>query len=211
MENLYNKNWHTLNIDISTALRDTFDPDAFYEQSEFKGKPAAVWEFRNEELRKIFTDEWLLHMELLDLKIASCMIFHRQPYYIHPEIHVDAYKTHTPVVYALNWALEENDDSEMIWYDIPSDTALSDQVNPKSYEKWWMDLIPPPFKCWPMDGNYPELERRAISNIMTLVNVSIPHNVIVNKKPRWCFSVRMHKPISNWREAVEYFKPFIIT
>ena len=203
MENLHNKNWYTLNIDISTALRDTFNPIEYYEQSEFKGKPVALWMHHDEELRKIFTDEWLLQMESLDLKIGDCIIFHRQPYYIHPEIHIDVYRTDsTPAVYALNWILEEEDDSEMVWYDIPLDTGSLNT-----------NLIPTPYKWWPMDGNYPEIERRSIGNKMTLVNVGVPHNVIVNKKPRWCFSIRMYrynKSISNWKEAVEYFKPFIV-
>ncbi len=203
MENLYNKNWHTLNIDVSTALRDSFNPVEYYEQSKFKGKPAALWMYHDEELRKIFTDEWLLQMESLDLKIGDCIIFHRQPYYIHPEIHIDVYRAdNTPSVYALNWTLEEDDDSEMVWYDIPFDTGLLDDQS-----------IPTPYKWWPMDGNYPEIERRSIGNKMTLVNIGVPHNVIVNKKSRWCFSIRMYrydKSISNWQEAVEYFKPFIV-
>jgi hypothetical protein len=202
MNNLYNKNWYRLNIDASTALRDSFNPVKYYEQSEFKGKPVAFWVHHGEELQTIFSDKWLLQMESLDLKIGSCMIFHRQPYYINPEIHIDVYKDQTPSIYALNWTLEKDDDSEMVWYDIPLDTGSPDNQS-----------ISTPYKRWPIDGNYPEIERCSIGNKVTLVNIGVPHNVIVNKKPRWCFSIRMYrydKPISNWEEAVEYFKPFIV-
>jgi hypothetical protein len=203
MENLYKQNWHVLNVDVSRALRDTFNPTEYYNNSEFKDKPVGLWAIHDTELHTIFSDEWLAYMESINLKVGSCLMFYRQPHYIYPEIHVDVYKTdHEPAIYALNWTLEEDDDSEMVWYDIPIETGSLDT-----------HLIPTPYKWWPMSDEYPEIERRAVGNKMTIVNIGLPHNIIVRDKPRWCFSVRMYrrsKPITDWKSAVDYFKPFIL-
>jgi hypothetical protein len=203
MEDLYNKQWHVLNINVKNALRSTFNPPEFFAKSEFKDGQVGLWAIHDKDLHEVlFSDEWLEYMESLDLKVGSCLVFYRAPHYIHNEIHVDVYKTdHEPAIYALNWTLEEEDDSEMVWYDIPIETGALDT-----------ELIPTPYKHWPMDGGYPEIARRSIGNKMTMVNIGLPHNVIVRDKPRWCFSVRMYrksKPITDWKSAVDYFKPFI--
>jgi hypothetical protein len=43
-----------------------------------------------------------------------------------------------------------------------------------------------------------------------MVQVDIPHNVVMNKNPRWLISARTQRRIDNWADAVEFVNPFIV-
>lgn len=197
------KPWHQLNIDISNALRKDLDLKKLYKESEFKDSPVGIWFIQNHELENFFTHEWLEYMNGIKLPVGSCMIFYRKPHYHYPEVHVDIIRaTSKPAIYALNWILDPDDDSEMIWYD----PVLGEQ-------EILMTPADTPYMSWPAaDFENINSVRHTIKNIPTLVSTGIPHNVIVNEKERWAISIRFPRAQGpqNWEQAVEFFKPFII-
>lgn len=199
----YNKSWHELNISIDDALNKDWDPEEFRLNSEFADGPLGIWFIEQSRLPMIFNTTWLDYMSGLNLDIGSCIIFYRAPHYIHPHVHVDMYKeTGKPLIFGLNWVIDPEDDSEMIWYETAPPGGES-QITPAitDYLNWPMEEL--------KDIPY---QSHCIGRKLTLVNVAKPHNIIVKNKARWVLSIRFPKlalPINNWNEAVDYFKPFI--
>lgn len=198
----YNKLYHVLNIDVSNAIRKDFSFDKFLAESKFAGKPAGVWFILN-NLGDYFDPDWLTYMESLDLQLGSCLIFYREPHYIHPEAHIDIFEeTKKPAIYALNFVVDPDDDSEMVWYDVPPESG--------QYARTIADT---PYVFWPMsEVENKVLDKCNIKRQLTLVSVGQAHNIIVRNKARWSFSIRFRrnsKSITNWKEAVDYFKPFM--
>jgi hypothetical protein len=212
MDNHKQKPWYKLNINIDNAIQPDFNFNQLWNESVFKhkseGRSGGLWCFPRNEKLKLVTAEWLSYMESLDLEVGSILLFYREPYFIQPETHVDIYNMedggHEFGNYALNWVVDPADNSEMIWYKWPEQdgtlTRLQDSSNL-------------PYYHWPNSEFVDkEIARHIIGREFTLVNVGIPHNIMTKSVPRWCVSVRMwrkSKPISNWTDAVEYFKPFI--
>lgn len=200
MNNL--KPWYTLDIDVGNAINPLFNKEDWLARSEFANSPIGIWHIPQPELSEIFTEEWLQYMKDLNLEPGSCLMFYREPYYLHPSVHIDMHgASGTPMIYALNWVIG-NDDSEMVWYDVPKDSG-NDMVTPADT----------PYVSWPINkfANVDCIKRK-IGNHLTLVNVSKPHNIIVGSKPRWVMSIRfpyIKENIKSWESAVEYFKPFI--
>lgn len=196
------KPWYTLDIDVSKAINPEFNKTEWLAQSEFANSPIGIWHIPQSDLLKIFTQEWLRYMKELNLDPGSCLMFYREPNYLHPSVHIDMHgASGTPMIYALNWVIGD-DDSEMVWYNLPEDLG-SDMITPANT----------PYISWPADKFSKELcVKRKIGNQLTLVNVSKPHNVIVGNNPRWVMSIRfpfIKENIKSWESAVEYFKPFI--
>lgn len=197
-----NKPWHTLNIDVSNAVRTDVDFKKMFNESEYAQTNIGMWFVQNEELEKFFTKDWLLYMAGLGLDPGTCLIFYRQPHYIHPEVHVDIHKVSgQPTVFALNWVLDPEDDSEMIWYDFPED-----------HNKFQTTPAGTPYISWPNEVfTNKEPITKCLGNNMTLVNTGLPHNVRVKNKERIAFSIRFPKTdnLTDWESVVEFFKPFI--
>lgn len=193
--------WYRLNIDISNAVRADFDFDKLYAESEFAGKPIGLWAYFQDQLTEVVNDTWLSNMSEQGLVPTGIMIFYRQPYYVTPEAHIDIRKNNAVAVYAINWVVSPNDDSEMIWFDMPASRGIED-ITPASTL----------YKSWPM-GELTEISRCCLGEIPTLVNIGIPHNVIVRSQPRWVISVRFQfeEHILDWEAAVNSLQNFIIT
>jgi len=199
----YNKPWHRLNISIENALKKEFDFKEFYNNSSFAGQPGGLCLFNNQTMHDLFSAPWLAYMKELGLEVGSCNVFYRTPHYIHPQAHVDTFRDFRPTLYGLNWTLDANDDSDMVWYDPPQDVgefALASGIKTKLYD---MKLI----------QDY-ELSRVCIGNQLTLVNVTYPHNVIVRERERWAISVRLtpeaNAGINSWEDAVDKYQSFIL-
>ena len=200
MNNL--KPWYTLNIDVSNAVRTDVDFKKLFNESEFKDDPIGMWFVQNTDLEKFFTKEWLEYMAGLNLSPGTCLIFYRQPYYIHSDVHVDIHMASgSPTVFALNWVLDPEDDSEMIWYDFP-----------ENENKFQTTPAGTPYISWP-NKVFADKQpiAKCIGNKMTLVRTGLPHNVIVKKKERLAFSIRFPATdnLKDWESAVNFFKPFI--
>jgi hypothetical protein len=198
------KPWYTLDIDVNNAIRNDFDFAKLLENSEFKNAPAGIFAIVHKDLKTLFTDTWLEYMKQQQLDVGSCLMFYRKPFYIHPETHIDIIKsTGALATYALNWILDPEDDSEMIWYDFPNDTGSSENTP-----------VNTPYVSWPnsvFDNQTPVA--RCIKNQLTLVRTGLPHNVIMREKARWSISIRFPvatNNITNWEEAVDFFKPWIL-
>ena len=196
------KPWYTLNVDISNAVREDFNFNSLYTNSKFANKPIGTWSFTNNEINNIVTPEWSTYIcNLLGAELTEIMIFYREAHYICPEAHVDVRSGGDISIYALNWVLNKNDDSEMVWYDAPLSTAR--------FKKLEENVV---YRYWPLtEVQHNELTRRSIKNIPTIVNVGIAHNIIVNKYPRWVISARFRfsENTKSWDDTIQFYKKFI--
>jgi hypothetical protein len=196
----YKKPWHVLDINISNAVREDFDFQGLYDKSEYNGKPGGVWNFMNNTIDQLLSQQWIDYMRSIGLPVKSTMVFYREPYYIHPAAHVDVFWGGKIAIGAINWVLDPSDDSEMIWYDVPIDSGQSLLTPAQTkYLNWDLDIV----------KNH-VLDRRCIATHPTLVNVGIPHNIIVKSRSRWAVSVRLELDVvHSWQEMVDYFSSFI--
>ena len=73
MSNLYDKNWHVLNIDVSSAIRSEFDFNYLFEKTEgatsLKEHGWCQWYFGEEKLSELLKQEWLDYMKSIDLEL----------------------------------------------------------------------------------------------------------------------------------------------
>jgi len=196
----YKKPWHVLNLDISNAVREDFDFENLYSKSEYNGKSAGIWNFMHNTVDQLLSQQWIDYMYSISLPVKSAIVFFREPYYIHQEAHVDMFWNGQVAIGAINWVLDPLDDSEMIWYDVPLDTGQSLRTpTVVNYLRWDLDSV----------ENH-VLDRRCIAKLPTLVNVGIPHNVIVRSRSRWAVSVRLDlQLVHSWQDTVDHFSPFI--
>ncbi len=195
------KPWYRLNIDISNAIRSDFDFDQLYTESVFAGKPIGIWSYTKEQISNIINEEWISYAESLGIYLSGIMLFYRAPYFVAPDAHVDVRKNNNIAVYAINWVINPADDSEMVWFDVPT-IAGKDQVTETGT----------PYRSWQIDEVADlEISRCCIKNIPTLVNIGIPHNVIVNSEPRWVVSIRfpIEQHVQCWDDAVAAHRKFI--
>jgi hypothetical protein len=70
------KNYHRLNIDISTALKNNV---ADLLASKVRDKSWDVLEYSYNQLDTIFNTDWLTYMKNLNLDIVHTLIFYRAP------------------------------------------------------------------------------------------------------------------------------------
>lgn len=194
--------WHVLNLDISDALRNDLDLIKMRNTSQTPESPVGIWFFDKDRLGEILTTEWIKRMRSIGIPIWSALVFYRDPYFVHPEVHVDLRWTGDlqPASSAINWVFDPLDDSEMTWYDLPYDTGTL-KITPANTR----------YLSWPMEEAEPHLiASRTIGVTPTLVNTAIAHNIIVKERPRWVVSVRCKDDVTNWEQALEFYKPWIV-
>jgi hypothetical protein len=190
------KNWYALNINIDSAIKLDFKFEDFLVGAEYVAKNrGGVWGFDGNDLTKMFTSSWLEYMQSIDLDVEAVLIFYRMPHFIHPEAHIDyLYGKNNSSNIAINWVVGI-DDSEMVWYHTPSNVdSKVRKITPSGQGHEYI--------AWPI-GEVVEIERHTIGNIPTVVRVDIPHNIIVNRNPRWSVSVRIKGNIRKWKDIVE--------
>jgi len=201
--------WYELKISVENAVRSDFDTDNFLEKTKFSDKPAGIWKFQDEEMYSILNQEWIYYLKQCNIPVTSFMMFYRQPNYQHPEAHIDVHRPAKPTdvpllsVFGLNLVISKNDDSYMSWYDV------SDFEKSKEMSKTLADT---PYLSWPMsEVQNKEIDRVIIGNRIVLVNVGVPHNVIMNNNERWLISLRCRNSagLKNWDEAINYFSKYI--
>jgi hypothetical protein len=195
-----NKPWYRLNIDINNAVRTDFDFMQLRANSKFSTDPVAIWTYSKSQLTDIVNVEWLDYMKSIGLEPSSLLVFYRDPYYTASKAHVDIRRNNIPSIYAINWVIDPEDDSEMVWFKLPEDSGHSDITTANTY-----------YKSWPME-ELEELSRCCIKDIPTLVSIGIPHNIIVNDRPRWVISIRfpIEDHIQDWQSVNDVFNNFII-
>lgn len=197
------KNWYRLNIDVSNALKKDFNFDNLKKKHE--SNPVSLFFFPTSD--ELFNQEWLEYMKSIDLEVYTTLIFYRVSNYKHDQAHIDIDEIDNPerpyCIYGINWVLDPDDDSEMIWYDPINTPAAVDRMPQFS------NL---PNYHWPLeDVEAGENTRLTIGRQPTLVNIGVPHNVETFEKERWSISVRIKEKnqIKSWNDAVEYFQSFI--
>jgi len=198
-----NKPWHVLDIDISNAVRKDFDFNKLKDETTVWD----LWPYNRNTINQLFTPEWLTYMNDIGLPPDSATIFYRSPFFVEPMAHVDLFQNPIrPAVFALNWVVGDSDDSEMIWFDTPE--------TPGEYILYDENEVGTRTMAWPMSFfDEDKMTRRTLGNQLTLVATGRPHNILVNKNPRWCISVRFSTRtfnIQSWDEATAFFSKFII-
>ena len=198
------KPYYKLDIRTNGAIRSDFNFDDL--TNSLSGGSIGIWMFKHTELSTIFSKTWLNYMENIGLPVGTCLLFYRTRDFIYPEVHVDiAMVDNTVSHYAINWTLDDNDDSEMVWYSYPTKKQTVVQHTPADT----------PYISWPLKNFLgQEICRHILGTNPTLVNTSMPHNVETKTRDRWCVSVRFQRKAfdnagENWIKAVEFFKPWI--
>jgi hypothetical protein len=206
----YQQPWQQLDIDISNAIRKDFDFADLLAKSQFAGQPAGLWHFKNDDVDKILDPQWMTAIHDQGIPVKNAMVFYREPFYIHPEAHIDVRWNNTPCIAAINWTLDLLDDSEMVWYNEPPVPSEMVYLNRQPSE---IDTTPAATKylSWPLHEIKPYwVACKTIGTVPTLVRTGTPHNIIMRSRPRWAISVRYEdKHLSNWQETVDFFKPWI--
>jgi hypothetical protein len=203
------KNWYKLAIDVTHALKDVQQIFALAESKFFQKLNGAMWTFENNEVKDYFTDEWIGYMRSLGLELDMAFVFCRKPG-AQPPAHVDCL-SNTKDIYsiAINWVLNDNDESYQVWY-----RSLEDEE-------------PPMWTTGHYKGHYQinyqnidkliEIDRCYIKQTPVMVRTNIPHN-IMHTGLRWSISVRFKIPAYvpkdgkdlTWEEQVAIMKPFIV-
>jgi hypothetical protein len=203
----YTRPWHVLDIDISNAIRLEFDFDQQLKKSNAVNESIFLWNFADDSLTDLFSSQWLGYIKSLGFEIRNALLFYRAPNYIHQLAHIDYVGTANPVpaIYALNFVINDDDDSCMVWFSRKKQSGImhtdADYSNPQNH-----------YEFWPMDQlEGCEIDRRCIGRHLTLISTGTVHNIIMGKKPRWAVSIRLvrNDQINNWTDAVNCFAPWI--
>jgi len=152
-----------------------------------------------EEDTRIFSDSWLQYLAEFGLHPTSVLIICRLSQAQHPHAHLDkSLGIHDSG--ALNWVEDNNDDSEMIWYEMPAlDVDRYDFESDPRYTNFRSEQLT-------------ERSRATLggSDNMALVRTDIPHNIIMGDVPRLAVSVRFSEGEYTWAESVERMKEYIV-
>jgi hypothetical protein len=179
--------WYKLNLNVKNALRPS------WKFPRHNGK-YGIWHY---EAVEMFDIGWLYDTHDKGISLINAMLFFRGPGYNNNTAHMDLAENKKNGLqvwnFGINWCIGGRD-SEMVWYNTPTDFNLHKDV-PYTAAKT-------PFISWPIN-ELTEIERHNIGNTVTLVNTGIPHTVNMNNDPRWCISVRgFFRDNITWDEIV---------
>jgi hypothetical protein len=196
--------YKTLNIDTSNILAKSFDPWEYRKTRALDPNGRiSYWGLQGDDMREVISQDWLDYMKSLGIDIDTLLIFYRDKDLLYHNVHVDVEYVNNKLMtvnYALNFVLDENDDGEMIWYDLPDQQCIEDNVeilsNGNPYCTWSLENLPGP-----------EIARQCIAGkTLTLLNTQYPHNVQTHTRPRWAFSFRCPDDVHiTFDQALEKF------
>ena len=204
MNNLSNKSWHVLNIDISNAIQPNFSFDNILAETpelaqHLKEFQWVMQSYRQGELLKVFTKEWLNYMAHKNLEISAVLLFYRQAHCDEPP-HCDLpFNPQGELSCSINWVLGE-DTGDMIWY-LPPVNSDNGQYALTTNDLKYMKFA---------ENELTEIERRQIGNLPTLVRVDIPHKIAMRETSRLLISVRTKFKSNSWDQMLEHLKPHIL-
>lgn len=203
------KNWYELSIDVSHALKDVQKIFALADTDFFKKLNGAMWTFEHDEVREYFTDEWIDYMQSIGLELDIAFAFCRKANNQSPA-HIDCL-SNTKDIYsiAINWVLNDNDESYQVWYS--SSEAEEPPMWTTGHYKGHYQIN------YQNINKLTEIDRCYIRQTPVMVRTNIPHN-IVHTTTRWSISVRFKVPSYipkdgkdiTWEEQVAIMKPFIV-
>lgn len=145
--------------------------------------------------QEIFKPEWITDLENRGLRLKTVRLFYRRKGFNDPNAHIDHFVDGNGLFALANFGINfvlGGEGSEMIWYELPKHLYPAvGELFDESPDNWQR------FNCdWKPKILGPELGRAIIDEQATLVNVTVPHQIKMSDKPRWCISVRpMH---SDW-------------
>jgi hypothetical protein len=204
VNNLSNKSWHVLNIDISNAIQPNFSFDNILAETpelaqHLKEFQWVMQSYRQGELLKVFTKEWLNYMAHKNLEISAVLLFYRQAHCDEPP-HCDLpFNPQGELSCSINWVLGE-DTGDMIWY-LPPVNSDNGQYALTTNDLKYMKFA---------ENELTEIERRQIGNLPTLVRVDIPHKIAMRETSRLLISVRTKFKSNSWDQMLEHLKPHIL-
>lgn len=206
MENghIVSKYYIDLNIDATNALRHDLDLEDL-KNTVTNNDPVKSWTLRKEKLLDIYNKDWLDHIESIAGKIVGSLIFWRAPNYFDDKLHIDMKPDPLEVAkWGLNFGVDNNDNSDMIWYE-PNSKEFLDRGTTKFTSNG------SPYRVWSLEEfeGY-EAARKKIGQKLVLINTSIPHTIETFNKERWGFSLRTSDMAKlNWEDVTVKFQNFI--
>lgn len=174
--------WYTLDIDVSSALLDSWRWPVLAANS------VGVY---NKHPASVFTRKWLSTMSSIGLPVSDLMLFDKPAGYVNDRAHVDTVARDMAElqVFAVNWVIGGTG-STMSWY------SASNTQPHVAYTSTGI-----PYASWPL-SELIEIERTNISLAPTLVRTDIPHAITVSNESRKCISVRFNTPATDWNSVV---------
>ena len=189
-----------LNIDATNALRSDLDLEDF-KNTVNTNDPVKSWTLMGESLYDVYDKEWLNYIDSVAGKIIGSLIFWRASNYFDDKLHIDLKPDPLEVAkWGLNFGIDGNDNSEMIWYEPYAEEFLSGgntkfTTNGSPYSVWSVEEF---------EGY--EATRKIIGQNLVLINTSIPHTIQTYNNERWGFSLRTADMASDWEDAILKFK-----
>jgi hypothetical protein len=202
----YLKPWHVVDINIADAVRSDFDFDHILkERNQIKYCHGHNWRFASSnadgQLTDFFNQSWLDYMKDIGFEICDLQVFYREANFVWHRAHIDmTYNPESRLGLALNWC-QEPDDGEMAWYNLPDSTVNDNETKRTEANTRFYD--------WDI-RNLTEVARRVIGPRCTVVQVDIPHNIIMYEHPRWAISARTTERFATWQDIVNKIQTRII-
>jgi hypothetical protein len=180
-----NKNhcWYNLDIDISTALSDSWQ----WESSQHKNN------MRKYKADEIFSNSWLDTMKTIDIPIIGSLVHYKSKWHSSMEAHVDTYNGVGGAAFGINWVIG-GQGSEMVWYELPDEKYRGiGKMTPANT----------PYMAW-RTGMLREIDRCEIKSNAVLVRVDRPHAIVVKNQDRLSISARTNMKLMIWEDIVNY-------
>ena len=196
------KHFYRLNIDTNCFTKQ-FNLDNFIKKIRTpKFNVPTVHNFPLEKDNGVISNDWLDYMHDIQLPPKNLIMFYRQENYQHFGAHIDLDNTtgKNDRIFALNWTIDPNDQSEMAWYELPYDWE----------DKVVYTEIGSAYAEWPINDLKETGNRCTIADHPTLVRTDLPHTVFMKNNYRLSLSFRFDLKFDNWNDVVEYFKPYFI-
>jgi len=214
-------NWLELDISVDGAL--TLDPKSFLDfpynpyNQLYIPQHGGVWQVPANE---IFNQSWLADVEAkLDIKVDAALVFYREGGYQHAGAHIDVEPLHgetLPVAASFNWVLEQDDTSQMTWYEPWWDAEDIDQIKAAAQGKYVHPQVDSPSDEEHKAMLYQEtpvelLKENDCHNLshkkLTMVRTNVPHNVRMGPNTRWCVTLRNWGALPwRWSECVRRYE-----
>lgn len=214
-------NWLELDIPVDGAL--TLDPRSFLDfpynlyNQLYIPQHGGVWQVPANE---IFNRHWLADVEAkLDIKVDAALVFYREGGYQHAGAHIDVEPLHgetLPVAASFNWVLEQDDTSQMTWYEPWWDAEDIDQIKAAAHGKYVHPKVDSPsdeehkamlYQETPVEL-LKETDCHSLSHKnLTMVRTNVPHNVRMGPSTRWCVTLRNWGALPwRWSDCVKRYE-----
>ena len=214
-------NWLELDIPVDGAF--TLDPRSFLDfpynlyNQLYIPQHGGVWQVPAKE---IFDQSWLADVEAkLDIKVDAALVFYREGGYQHAGAHIDVEPLHgetLPVAASFNWVLEQDDTSQMTWYEPWWDAEDIDQIKAAAQGKYVHPQVDSPseeehnailYQETPVEL-LKETDCHSLSHKkLTMVRTNVPHNVRMGPNTRWCVTLRNWGALPwRWSDCVKRYE-----